>query len=238
MTAVLVLQGPNLNLVGTREPEIYGRESLEEIHAGIAGHAAELGLAIAFFQSNHEGALIDRLHQRDFDVAIVNATRPLVEPDCLREIALCAVNVSQPEQRVDAIRVHGQRLFEQADGFNCAFRHEGMGAFTMERIDLFLAPQQPCVAPVADDMSGLPHAHGQGHEQGPDGHGKDDECDRAQIKLDGGAGPNCNRSGIQLAEIAVKEDPGADEEDGGEQSEHRSRPLFSWVPFSASGAVR
>lgn len=73
MTTVLVLQGPNLNLVGTREPEIYGHESLDEIHAGIARRAAELGLNVAFFQSNHEGALIDRLHQRDFDVAIVNA---------------------------------------------------------------------------------------------------------------------------------------------------------------------
>ena len=73
MTTVLVLEGPNLNLVGTREPEIYGHESLDEIHAGIADHAAELGLEVTFFQSNHEGALIDRLHRRDFDVAIVNA---------------------------------------------------------------------------------------------------------------------------------------------------------------------
>jgi len=73
MTTVLVLQGPNLNLVGTREPEIYGHESLDQIHDGIAGRAAELGLDVAFFQSNHEGALIDRLHRRDFDVVIVNA---------------------------------------------------------------------------------------------------------------------------------------------------------------------
>ena len=73
MTRVLVLQGPNLNLVGTREPEIYGYESLEEIHAGISARAAQLGLAIDFFQSNHEGALLDRLHVRDFDAAIVNA---------------------------------------------------------------------------------------------------------------------------------------------------------------------
>lgn len=73
MTRVLVLEGPNLNLLGTREPEIYGRETLDEIHAGIAARAADLGLAVDFFQSNHEGALIDRLHRRDFDVAIVNA---------------------------------------------------------------------------------------------------------------------------------------------------------------------
>jgi 3-dehydroquinate dehydratase II len=74
MTRVLVLQGPNLNLLGTREPEIYGRQTLDEIHGAIRGHAADLGLEIVeCFQSNHEGALIDRLHQRDFDVAIVNA---------------------------------------------------------------------------------------------------------------------------------------------------------------------
>ena len=54
--------------MGTREPEIYGRETLEEIHAGLAARAVELGLTIDFFQSNHEGALIDRLHRRDFDV--------------------------------------------------------------------------------------------------------------------------------------------------------------------------
>ncbi|HEY8168167.1 MAG TPA: type II 3-dehydroquinate dehydratase [Candidatus Limnocylindrales bacterium] len=73
MTRVLVLQGPNLNLLGSREPAIYGRETLDELHGRIEAHAASLGLEVATFQSNHEGTLIDRLHERDFDIAIVNA---------------------------------------------------------------------------------------------------------------------------------------------------------------------
>lgn len=70
---VLVLNGPNLNLLGTREPAIYGRETLDEINAAIAVRASEMGVAVAFFQSNHEGAIIDRLHRRNFDACIVNA---------------------------------------------------------------------------------------------------------------------------------------------------------------------
>ena len=105
MIVVLVLQGPNLNLLGTREPEIYGRESLEEIHAGIAARATELGLGVDFFQSNHEGDLIDRLHRRDFDVAIVNAGGLTHTSVALRDALLAIerpfieVHLSDPARR-------------------------------------------------------------------------------------------------------------------------------------------
>ena len=73
MTRVLVLQGPNLNLLGTREPEIYGSQTMDELQTGISRRALQLDLEVVFFQSNHEGALIDRVQEKDFDVAIVNA---------------------------------------------------------------------------------------------------------------------------------------------------------------------
>jgi 3-dehydroquinate dehydratase-2 len=109
---VLVLQGPNLNLVGTREPEIYGYETLTEIHEGIAARAADLGLEVAFFQSNHEGMLIDRLHARDFEVAIVNAGGLTHTSIALRDALLAVqrpfieVHLSDPSRREPFRRVN------------------------------------------------------------------------------------------------------------------------------------
>jgi 3-dehydroquinate dehydratase-2 len=71
---LLVLHGPNLNLFGRREPHIYGTTTLAEIDAKLHALAAELGAELEILQSNHEGALIDKLHERidSVDGALVN----------------------------------------------------------------------------------------------------------------------------------------------------------------------
>jgi 3-dehydroquinate dehydratase-2 len=60
---VLVIHGPNLNMLGTREPDIYGHQTLEEINAALTTQANRLGLHIETFQSNHEGDMVDKIQQ-------------------------------------------------------------------------------------------------------------------------------------------------------------------------------
>lgn len=112
MIRVLVINGPNLNLLGTREPEIYGGTTLAEIDARLVRRGAELGLEVETFQSNHEGVLIDRIQVRDFDWAIVNAgglTHTSVSlRDALKGIGrpFIEVHLSDPDTREPFRRVN------------------------------------------------------------------------------------------------------------------------------------
>ena len=58
---ILIIHGPNLNLLGKREPEIYGSRTLEDLETSLVDHAKDRGVALDFFQSNHEGEIIDRI---------------------------------------------------------------------------------------------------------------------------------------------------------------------------------
>ena len=73
---VLVLNGPNLNLLGTREPDVYGHQTLDDINSGLQVLADQQGAQCHFFQSNHEGGLVDRIHQartEGVDFILINA---------------------------------------------------------------------------------------------------------------------------------------------------------------------
>jgi 3-dehydroquinate dehydratase-2 len=71
---ILVIHGPNLNMLGTREPEIYGHQTLEEINSALKALTERLGLAVETFQSNYEGEIVDRIQQAHgaFDGIIIN----------------------------------------------------------------------------------------------------------------------------------------------------------------------
>jgi|TARA_R110002012_G_scaffold319512_1_gene540451 3-dehydroquinate dehydratase-2 len=75
MASVLILNGPNLNLLGTRQPEVYGKTTLADVEALCASEATRLGLDMQFAQSNHEGMMIDLIHQArgQHDGIVLNA---------------------------------------------------------------------------------------------------------------------------------------------------------------------
>jgi 3-dehydroquinate dehydratase-2 len=98
MPTCVVIHGPNLNLLGTREPEIYGRDSLAEIDALIERTAARLGWTAETFQSNHEGEIVDRIQAaRNADGLIINpgalSHYSLAVADALRAVEVPAVEV-------------------------------------------------------------------------------------------------------------------------------------------------
>ena len=105
---VMVLNGPNLNLLGTREPAIYGHDMLDEIDARLVAYGTELELSVECRQTNHEGTLIDWLHEaraRGVHAVLLNAGAythtSIALHDAIRAIALPVIEVhlSDPETR-------------------------------------------------------------------------------------------------------------------------------------------
>lgn len=113
MAQLLLINGPNLNLLGTREPGVYGATTLPEIEADLSRRAADLGHSLACYQNNHEGQLVDRVQQaRNEGVAfmIVNAGAYTHTSVALRD-ALAAV-------AIPFIEVHISNVYARE-----AFRH-------------------------------------------------------------------------------------------------------------------
>src|SRR5262249_6857089 len=102
-----------------------------------------------------------------------------------------------------------------------------MGSFAMERLKLFSAPEHPGVAPVSNHVDGLSHADREGHEHGSDSHGKNDQGHRAELELNRWTHPNHESSRIELSEVAIDKDTGADQENSREESQHDIRPALS-----------
>ena len=129
LTSILVLHGPNLNLLGTREPEVYGRETLAAIDALIADHAQRLGVQVRSRQSNCEGALIDALHQAQEQGLLFNPGAFTHYSLALRD-AVAAKGL--PTVEVHLSNVHAREAFRQHSVIApvCIGQIAGFGSFS------------------------------------------------------------------------------------------------------------
>jgi len=129
---ILVLHGPNLNLLGTREPEHYGRVTLSDINMALARMAEGAGVELETFQSNHEGALIERIHaarEQGVGAIIINPAAYTHTSVALRD-AISAVAI--PFVEVHLSNVHAREPFRHhsyfsdlAIGVICGLGHQG-----------------------------------------------------------------------------------------------------------------
>jgi 3-dehydroquinate dehydratase-2 len=113
MTAILVLHGPNLNLLGQREPGVYGTGTLREVDTAIAGHSAARGIRVECRQSNHEGVLIDAIQGAEaqgFAAIVINPGAFTHYSYAIRD---AIAGVTLPVVEVHLSNVHGREPFRQ-----------------------------------------------------------------------------------------------------------------------------
>jgi 3-dehydroquinate dehydratase-2 len=146
MTQILLLNGPNLNLLGTREPQVYGHETLADVEAMVAKIGSARGAVVTCFQSNHEGALIDRIHAAWLDGTACIVINPgglthtsVALRDALAGVAIpfIEVHISNIHRR-EAFR-HRSFLSEIAAGVIVGFGVAGYAMAVNAAIDRFAA---------------------------------------------------------------------------------------------------
>ena len=128
---IFILNGPNLNLLGQRQPEVYGKATLEDVAEGCASVAEELGLTIRFHQSNHEGQIIDWIHQARSDGAGI-----IINPAAYTHTSIALFDALSafdgPVLEVHISNIHQRETFRhhsfvspRADGVIAGFGTEG-----------------------------------------------------------------------------------------------------------------
>ena len=109
MPRILIVNGPNLNLLGKREPEVYGTETLDELNCKLADMARELSVEVSFFQSNSEGEIIDYLHKEGFD-----ADGLIINPGALTHYSY-ALRDAIAAVEIEAVEVHMSNIYAREE---------------------------------------------------------------------------------------------------------------------------
>ncbi|MEQ8236825.1 MAG: type II 3-dehydroquinate dehydratase [Syntrophomonadaceae bacterium] len=140
MGKILIVNGPNLNMLGVREQEFYGSQTLEEINHDLSEYAREQGVEVEFFQSNHEGSLVDRIQQAYGEVDMI-----IINPGAFTHYSVALYDALKT-LKVPVLEVHLSNIYAREE-----FRHHSLisplavgGVFGLGPIGYRLALEAAC----------------------------------------------------------------------------------------------